>query len=105
FAWYAWSESGNRGYRPAVYALLALAMLAKGPVAPFLAAVIVAIFAAVQRSFRIAWTSLWFPGIIAFCLIGLPWYVLVQLRNPQSFRVFLMEHNLARFGINLFHHS
>ena len=103
-AWYAWFESGNRGYLAAFYALLALAMLAKGPVAPFLAAVIVAIFAAVQRSFRIAWKSLWFPGIIAFCLIGLPWYVLVQLRNPQFFRVFIMEHNLARFGSNLFHH-
>jgi len=29
---------------------------------------------------------------------------LVQLRNPQFFRVFVLEHNLARFGTNLYHH-
>src|SRR6266516_4355744 len=103
-AWYAWFESGKRRYLAAFYAVLALAMLAKGPVAPFLAAVIVAIFAATQRSFGFAWKSLWFPGIIIFCLVGLPWYVLVQLKNPQFFRVFILEHNLARFGTNIFHH-
>jgi 4-amino-4-deoxy-L-arabinose transferase-like glycosyltransferase len=36
--------------------------------------------------------------------VGLPWYILVQLRNPQFFRVFILEHNFARFGTNLFHH-
>ena len=39
-----------------------------------------------------------------FCVVALPWYVLVQLRNPQFFRVFILEHNLARFGTNMFHH-
>ncbi len=28
----------------------------------------------------------------------------VQLRNPQFLRVFILEHNLARFGTNLYHH-
>jgi 4-amino-4-deoxy-L-arabinose transferase-like glycosyltransferase len=35
---------------------------------------------------------------------ALPWYVLVQLRNPQFFHQFIIEHNLARFGSNLYHH-
>jgi 4-amino-4-deoxy-L-arabinose transferase-like glycosyltransferase len=103
-AWYGWFESGNRTYLATFYALLALALLAKGPVAPFLAAAIVGIFAATQRTLRVAWTTLWLPGTIVFCLVGLPWYVLVQLRNPQFFRVFILEHNLARFGTNIFHH-
>jgi 4-amino-4-deoxy-L-arabinose transferase-like glycosyltransferase len=30
--------------------------------------------------------------------------VLVQIRNPQFFHVFILEHNLARFGTNVFHH-
>jgi 4-amino-4-deoxy-L-arabinose transferase-like glycosyltransferase len=79
-------------------------MLAKGPVAPFLAAVLILIFSATQRSFKIVLKSLSVPGIVAFLVVGLPWYVLVQLRNPQFFRVFLLEHNLARFGTNMFHH-
>jgi 4-amino-4-deoxy-L-arabinose transferase-like glycosyltransferase len=28
----------------------------------------------------------------------------VQLRNPQFFHEFIIEHNLARFGTNLYHH-
>src|ERR1043165_5178896 len=42
--------------------------------------------------------------MLIFCVVALPWYILVQLRNPQFFRVFILEHNLARFGTNVFHH-
>ena len=34
----------------------------------------------------------------------LPWYVAVQLRNPEFFRVFILEHNLGRFSQDLYHH-
>ncbi|HUK49189.1 MAG TPA: hypothetical protein VLW06_16420, partial [Terriglobales bacterium] len=50
------------------------------------------------------WKTLWIPGIVIFCVIGLPWYVLAQIRNPQFFHEFIVEHNLARFGTNLYHH-
>jgi len=103
-AWYAWFVSGSWKYLATAYVFLALATLAKGPVAPFLAAVIVAIFSAAQRNLKVARDTLWFPGIFAFLLLTLPWYVVVQLRNPQFFRVFILEHNLARFGTNLYHH-
>ena len=103
-AWYAWLDRGARLHLSLFYALLALAMLAKGPVAPFLAALIIALFAAVRRDWKVALRTLWPPAILLFCIVGLPWYILVQLRNPQFFRVFILEHNLARFGTNLFHH-
>jgi 4-amino-4-deoxy-L-arabinose transferase-like glycosyltransferase len=103
-AWFAWFESGDRRLLIAFYMALALGTLAKGPVAPFLAAVVIFVFAGAQKSLRIALTSVSVPGIAAFLIVGLPWYVMVQLRNPQFFRVFLLEHNLARFGTNMFHH-
>jgi 4-amino-4-deoxy-L-arabinose transferase-like glycosyltransferase len=103
-AWYAWFESGSRGYLAAFYAFLAIAMLAKGPVAPALAAIIIAVFAATERSLQMAWKTLWVPGILVFCALCLPWYVLVHIRNPQFFHEFIVEHNLARFGTNLYHH-
>ena len=37
-AWYAWFESGDKNYLLGFYGFLGLAALAKGPVAPFLAA-------------------------------------------------------------------
>ena len=102
--WYAWFVSGSQKCLAAAYVFLALATLAKGPVAPFLAVVIIAIFASAQRNLKVARETLWFPGIAAFLMVTLPWYVMVQVRNPQFFRVFVLEHNLARFGTNLYHH-
>ena len=102
--WWVWFESGCRDWLLVSYGFLALAMLAKGPVALFFAAVIILIFALTQRSWRIITGSLWPPAVVLFFIIGLPWYVLVQLMNPQFFRIFILEHNLARFGTNMFHH-
>ena len=104
-AWFAWLESLERKYLAAFWGLLALAMLAKGPVAPFLAAIILGLFATWRRNPRAAARTLWLPGLAIFFGIALPWYVAVQVRNPQFFRVFILEHNLARFGTNLYHHT
>jgi len=103
-AWWAWRESGKKMYLAIFYASMALGMLAKGPVAPFLAAAIIVLFAAVIREWRLILKTAWLPGIALFCVMALPWYVAVQLRNPQFFREFILEHNLARFSSNLYHH-
>ena len=103
-AWYAWFESGEKKYLAGFYGFIALATLAKGPVGPFLAAAVILIFAALQRSAKIALKTLWIPGLLLGCAIALPWYSLVQLRNPQFFHEFIVQHNLARFGSNLYHH-
>ena len=104
-AWYAWYESASKRYLALSYIFLGLAMLAKGPVAPFLAAVIVIIFATAKGDYRLVARTCWIPGIALFLLTALPWYVAVQLRNPEFFRVFILEHNLARFGKDLYHHT
>ena len=103
-AWYAWYESESRRYLAIFYSFLALGMLAKGPVAPLLGAVIVVIFAAAKRDFRLISRTLWIPGMLLFCVIAFPWYIAVQIKNPEFLRVFIFEHNLARFGTNLYHH-
>ena len=103
-AWFAWLETGERQLIVTFYLALGLGVLAKGPVAPLLGGIVILLFAASQRSWKVALKTLSLPGIAAFFLVVLPWYTLVQIRNPQFFRVFLLEHNLARFGSNLFHH-
>ena len=104
-AWYTWYESGSKRCLALFYIFMALAMLAKGPVAPFLAAVIVVIFAAAKGDYRLITRTLWIPGFALFCAVALPWYIAVQLRNPEFFRVFILEHNLARFGKDVYHHT
>jgi len=103
-AWWAWHEKGNRLYLAAFYFFVALGMLAKGPVAPVLAALVILLFAAATREWRLVWRTLWLPGPLLFCAVALPWYIAVQVRNPQFFREFILEHNLARFSTNLYHH-
>jgi 4-amino-4-deoxy-L-arabinose transferase-like glycosyltransferase len=103
-AWYCWFHEETRGFLLGFYSLLALATLAKGPVAPVLAAIIIALFAAFERKPKILVRSLSFSGVLLFLAVAMPWYVLVQLRNRQFFRVFVLEHNFARFGTNVFHH-
>ena len=87
------------------YALNALAMLAKGPVAPALAIFVLVAFCAAQRNFRALLRTLDPIGLAVFFAVAAPWYVLIQLRTPEFFRVFFLEHNLARFGSNLYRHK
>ena len=103
-AWWGWRESGKKGYLAGFYFFVALGALAKGPVAPFLAALIIGFYAAAAREFRVVVKTFWFPGIALFCAISLPWYFAVQLRNPEFSRVFFLQHNLERFSSNLYHH-
>jgi 4-amino-4-deoxy-L-arabinose transferase-like glycosyltransferase len=103
-AWYGWYESRRRIYLAAFYIFLALGTLAKGPVAPALSAVIIFFFIAVRRDWLAIPRALWAPGIVLYLGVMLPWYIAVQLRNPEFFRVFILEHNLARFSQDLYHH-
>ncbi|HUJ95387.1 MAG TPA: glycosyltransferase family 39 protein [Terriglobales bacterium] len=104
-AWYAWFESREKPYLILFYFSLALATLAKGPVAVLLAGMVVAVFALARADLKLVWRTLWIPGILLFLAISLPWYVAVQMKNPEFFRVFILEHNLARFSSNLYRHE
>ncbi|MFB3812565.1 MAG: ArnT family glycosyltransferase [Terriglobales bacterium] len=86
------------------YLFTALGMLAKGPVAPLLAALIIMVLALLRRESRLIWRTLWVPGIVLFLGVALPWYVLVELRTGTFFRVFLLEHNLARYTTTVHRH-
>jgi 4-amino-4-deoxy-L-arabinose transferase-like glycosyltransferase len=102
--WYAWYESRQRVYLAAFYVFLALGTLAKGPVAPALSAVIIFLFVAARRDWHAIPRTLWIPGIVLYFAVTLPWYIAVQVRNPEFFRVFILEHNLARFSADVYHH-
>jgi 4-amino-4-deoxy-L-arabinose transferase-like glycosyltransferase len=103
--WWAWRESGKKVYLLAFYGFMALGTLAKGPVAPFLAVVVIVAYAGAVRELRLTLKTLWLPGMLLFCVIALPWYFAVQAHNPGFFHEFILEHNLGRFSKNLYHHT
>jgi len=104
-AWYAWYEIGSKRLLALSYAFLALATLAKGPVAPVLATVIIFLFAAAKADYGLIRRAFWSPGVLLFCAVALPWYISAQIKNPEFFRVFILQHNVARFGSNLYRHK
>lgn len=103
--WYAWYETDSKFWLFDIYFFTGVATLAKGPVAPFLAFMIVASFAALRKEWSIIRRSFWWPGVILYFAIVLPWFIAVQHQNPTFFREFFLEHNLARFATNRYQHQ
>jgi 4-amino-4-deoxy-L-arabinose transferase-like glycosyltransferase len=104
-AWWAWRESGEKVYLAAFYLFTAFAAVAKGPVALLLPFLVIVLYTAFVREWRIILKTIWLPGILLFCCVALPWYVAVQIRNPQFFHEFIIEQNFGRFSHNLYHHT
>ena len=102
--WYAWYETDSKFWLYDIYFFTGLATLAKGPVAPFLAIAIVAAFAFLRRDWSILRRSFWWPGMVLYFAMVLPWFIAVQHQNPTFFREFFLEHNLERFATDRYQH-
>jgi 4-amino-4-deoxy-L-arabinose transferase-like glycosyltransferase len=103
--WYAWYETGSKFWLYDIYFFTGLATLAKGPVAPFLAFLIIAAFALLRREWAIIRRSFWWPGMLLYFAMVLPWFIAVQHQNPTFFREFFLEHNLERFATDRYEHE
>ena len=102
--WYAWYETDSKFWLFDIYFFTGVATLAKGPVAPFLAAVIITAFAFLRREWSILRRSFWWPGVLLYFAMVLPWFIAVQIQNPTFFREFFLEHNLERFATDRYQH-
>jgi len=102
--WYAWYETGKKFWLFDLYFFGAAATLAKGPVAPFLALIIITLFLGLRKEWAALRRTIWIPGILLYLVMVLPWYLEVQRRNPTFYRQFFLEHNLERFATNRYQH-
>ena len=83
---------------------LGLAVLAKGPAAIILSGGAVFFWALFTKRWRDAFRLFHPAAIAAFCVTALPWYILCARRNPDFFRIFIIEHNFKRFLTPEFQH-
>src|SRR5262249_5340484 len=83
---------------------LGLAVLAKGPAAIILIGGGVFFWALFTKRWRDAFRLLHPIAIVSFCATALPWYILCAQRNPDFFRVFIIEHNFKRYLTPEFQH-
>lgn len=103
--WYAWYETNSKFWLFDLYFFVGAATLAKGPIAPALALVVIFAFAALRREWSLLRRTIWIPGLALYLAMVLPWYIAVQRRNPNFLRVFFLQHNLERFSTNLYNHQ
>ncbi len=83
---------------------LGLAVLAKGPAAIILCGGAIFFWALFTKRWHDAFRLLHPVAVASFCLTALPWYILCARRNPDFFRVFIIEHNFKRFLTPEFQH-
>ena len=76
---------------------LALGMIVKGPVALVMAGMPVFFFVLINNRWRELKSHAWIAGPVLFFLICLPWYVLMQLKNPDFLEYFFVNENFKRF--------
>ena len=77
--------------------MTAMAVLSKGLIGVLLPALTLLVYVAIHRDWRLLRTVLWLPGIVAFIAIVAPWFVLVQLRNPEFFDFFFIGEHFRRY--------
>ena len=78
---------------------LALATLAKGPVALALPGLCLLIYIVLKREWGIITNGKWLVAAVVYVLVALPWYLLVHQHTDGAFtQGFLFDHNLNRFS-------
>jgi 4-amino-4-deoxy-L-arabinose transferase-like glycosyltransferase len=93
----ATDRSRQRAWMLAAWAGLALAMLAKGLAAIVLTAAALGLYMLVQRDFSPLRRMHFMTGVPLFLLIAAPWFVVVQLRNPEFSGFFFVHEHFSRF--------
>ena len=81
------------------WALAALAVLSKGLIGVVLPGLTLLAYAAIYRDWRLLRAPLWPPAIAIFLAIVIPWFALVQLRNPEFFDFFFIGEHIERFAL------
>jgi 4-amino-4-deoxy-L-arabinose transferase-like glycosyltransferase len=91
------SAYAQRNWMLLAWAALACALLSKGLVSVVIPGLALAVYMAVERDLSPLKRMRWIPGLALFAAIVLPWFVMVQERNPEFFRFFFIHEHFERF--------
>lgn len=84
----------------AIFALLGLGMLVKGPVALALFGLPVLVDTVVNRRLSVLARHDWAVGTLVFLAIAAPWYALMERQTPGFLKYFFVNENILRFLVH-----
>src|SRR3989475_4503947 len=91
------SLSAERSWMILAWAAVACAALSKGIVGIVIPGLALLVYIAVERDVSLLRRLHWVPGLCVFGAIVLPWFILVQQRNPEFFHFFFIREHFDRF--------
>lgn len=93
------ARAAVRGWMWLCWAAMALAVLSKGLVGIVLPGGVLVIYTFIARDWAL-WRRLYLgSGLIVFFAIAAPWFVLVQIHNPEFFDFFFVNEHFRRFAM------
>ncbi|MBF0360066.1 MAG: glycosyltransferase family 39 protein [Oligoflexia bacterium] len=90
----------NRYYMYVVWIGLALAVLTKGPMGIILPGGVLFFYILFARNFSILKRLHIGVGLLIFCVITFPWFILISMRNSEFLRFFFIREHVERFLTN-----
>ena len=87
----------SRRWMLGAWAAMACAVLTKGFVGVLLPAIVLGLYVLWERDWRLVRRLEWRWGLALFAAIVLPWFALVQMRNPDFLRFFVIQEHIERF--------
>jgi 4-amino-4-deoxy-L-arabinose transferase-like glycosyltransferase len=91
------SPDAERRWMLVAWGAMACAVLSKGIVGIALPALALLVYVAIERDWGLLRRLHWGTGLCLLGAIVLPWFVLVQLRNPEFFRFFFIGEHFERY--------
>ena len=91
------SPSAERGWMILAWAAVACAVLSKGIVGIVIPGLALLVYLAIERDLSLLRRLHWIPGLCVFAAIVLPWFILVQQRNPEFFHFFFIREHFERY--------
>lgn len=87
------------------YIFAALAVLTKGLVGVIFPGMVIFAWMLLSKRFSLL-KSIYLPtGILLFLAIILPWHILVQIRNPEFFRFYILDQQFLRYFTKIAHRA
>ena len=88
--WYLWT----------MYIFIALAVMTKGLIGILIPGLIILSYTAIFREWHKLKTYRYISGLFIFCLITIPWHILVQIKNPEFSYFYFIEQHFLRYFTN-----
>jgi len=85
--------------------LAALAVLAKGLIGLALPGAIVLAWLLLRRDWRGMRALLWAPALLAFAVVAVPWFALMQMKFPGFYHYFFVYQHFERFAQSGFNNA